>query len=289
MDRIYQLIRDADFICFAFTAWLVFFIGIRASAAFRKVERVAIWCAAGTLLAYVAAAIDIDGYDPLESIGAYVLRGGLAAVLILGTVCFVGGFVCRTWQFVSPIPRYFRDRRAAEERRIESERQRQQEAIYQRARDEQRRRIEEAAERRAEEYQKRCDEEARLQALAEQRRMQARADCDLCYGRHYTAISYRFGPSMFHAFLQKYMGSDQPADAVESRAKQLQCIIEEHAEAANPPKKSTSIQELTDWFVKQQERISSLPIDDDVRDFHTVQLNIRYSELTQAILEKVEP
>jgi hypothetical protein len=82
MNNAYQLIRDANFICFAFTAWLVFFIGIRASAALHKVERLALWCAAGTLLAYVAAAIAIDGYDPLESIGGYVLRGGLAAVMM---------------------------------------------------------------------------------------------------------------------------------------------------------------------------------------------------------------
>src|SRR4051812_31792719 len=117
----YHLIRDADFFALAFTAWLVFYIGVRASARYCTIQKLATWCGALAFLSYIAMAISIDGYDPIEWIGAYVVRGGIAAAMALGAVCFIGSFIARTWQFIAPIPRYFRNRRDAARRRVEAE------------------------------------------------------------------------------------------------------------------------------------------------------------------------
>jgi hypothetical protein len=289
MDGSYHLIRDADFVSFAFTAGLIFYIGIRASARHPTIEKIAKWVSALTFLTYVATAISVDGYEPLEWIASYIFRGGFLAGLVLGTFCFVGSFAARTWQFIAPFPHYFIERKAVQRRQIEWEARRQREAIEQQRKDEQLRRDHEEASRRTAEYQKMREEAARREAIEERRRIQARADCELCYSQHLNEVEYRLPKSIVKSFLRKYMSHDQPADEVEARGKQLQQIIQEHAHAANPPKKSNSMQELADWYLQEQSQIQSLPIEDEVRDFHLVQLNIRYSELTQAMLEKIEP
>jgi hypothetical protein len=289
MDRPYHVVRDADFICLAFTAGLVFYIGIRASASHPTVEKLAAWVSGLIFLTYIATAISVDGYEPLEWIASYVFRGGFVAAIVLGTLCFVGSFAARTWQIIAPIPRRLRDRRAAARRRAEAEARPLEDAEEHLRREQQFIRDREEAKRLAEEEQKLRNETACRQAAEQQRRMDARAECELCYSKHLNELANRFPKPVFNAFMQTYMNDHQPAEAVERRGKELQRIVQEHAAEVKPAKKSNSMHELAGWFLQEKERIESLPIDTEIRDCHLVQLNIRYAELTQNMLEKVQP
>ena len=102
-------------------------------------------------------------------------------------------------------------------------------------------------------------------------------------------IEYRFPKSTCNAFLREYMSDDQPAEEVEKRGKQLQQIIEHHALAANPPKTLTTMEDVSRWYVEETGQIEQLPVDEELREFHRVQLNMRYAELTQSLLETMHP
>lgn len=289
MERAYQLVRDADFIALFFLACLVFCIGIAFSDRHPRIWNAAAWFGAIALLAYVATAIVLEGYEPLESVAAYVLRGGLAAAIVIGCSRSIGAFCAWTWHIIAPIPSYFAARNAAARRRAEAERRRQEEGEERRRRDEQFHRDRERANRLAEQQQKVKTEMACRQATEQERRMEARSGCELCYAMYLNEVADRFPKSVFDAFMEKYMNDVQPAEAVERRSKELRGIIQQHRDAAKPPKKFHSIQELTAWFLNEKTHVESLPIDSDVRDGHLANLNIRYAELTQHMLETMEP
>lgn len=289
MLHAYELIHDADFIALLFLAGLVFYIGAAASDRYPRIWNIGAWLGATTLLMYVGTAVAHEGYEPLESVAAYILRGGLAAAIVTGCTRSVGSFCAWTWHILAPIPRYFHEQNTATRRRREAEARRQQEALEARWKEEQLQRERAESDRRAAEYRKLREEQQRRDAIEGRRRTQARADCLLCYSQHMNEIADRFSRSNVNSFIRKFMSDNQPADEVEKRGQQLQRIIKEHANAANPPRKSNSLEELANWYAKEQSQIQSLPIEDEVRDLHTVQLNIRYAELTQNLLEKIEP
>jgi hypothetical protein len=47
--------------------------------------------------------------------------------------------------------------------------------------------------------------------------------------------------------------------------------------------------ELANWFVAERDRIAAMTIDDELKEEHLVYLNVRYSELSNQLLQKLEP
>src|SRR5207302_387592 len=109
-------------------------------------------------------------------------------------------------------------------------------------------------------------EDARRQATEQQRRIEARAQCELLYSLHAGDIADRYPKPRLNSFMQTYMNDSQPADVVERRGKELRGIIEQHLIAARPPTKCHTIQELADWFLAEKQRIASLPLEDELKD-----------------------
>ena len=139
------------------------------------------------------------------------------------------------------------------------------------------------------EQQRRQSETAERQAVDQQRRVEARAQCELLFGRHVHEIESRFPKEMLDSFMLTYMNDNQPVEAVERRGKELQRSILLHLEEERPVRKYLTIDELADWFVKEKQRIESLPIEEELREEHLVQLNMRYAELTQDMLQRMTP
>lgn len=142
----------------------------------------------------------------------------------------------------------------------------------------------EAAARRGQEQQT-----AKVQAGHQRRRTEARARCELAYSLHASDISERFPKSMFDAFLQTYMNDSHDAEDVERRGRELQAIIEQHRSKAKPERKPRTIQDLAEWYLREKHRIDSLPLDDELKQEHMAALDMRYAELTQEVLQSMEP
>ena len=247
------------------------------------------WVGAFGFLAYVAAGMSFDGYDPLDCLFAYSVKGAVFAILAIGTSRFVGTLAVWSWDALTFLPRRLAARRAESRRRAEAEARRLQEQEERQRQHEKERIASEERRRSAIEYEKRQQEAARRFATEEQRRSDARAECELCYSQHVKEIARRFPKSMFDAFLRTYMDPNQAVDAVERRAKELQRIIQFHRDAAKPPKKIHTMQDLAAWFLREKEHIESLAVDEELRQDQMVALNVRYSDLAQTILEKMQP
>lgn len=146
---------------------------------------------------------------------------------------------------------------------------------------------EEAAQRRAEQ-----DRNARLQAqqaTGQRRREDARLRCEMHYRRHAVELRERFPEQAFDEFVSQYMGDTFSADQVEARARDLIGMIDDHVKVTKPAKKFESLDDVANWFVEEKERIQNLPVDAAAKKKHLVQLNHRYAELSDRVMEGMEP
>lgn len=123
----------------------------------------------------------------------------------------------------------------------------------------------------------------------QQRRQDARFASESLYSLYAIDIAERFSKSEFDSFLKKYMGDDQSPETVEQRAGRLQQMIQQHYEKVNPPEDFPDLEALTNWYEAQKMRIETLPIQDSYKQDYLVQLNTRYADLTQQIMERLKP
>ncbi len=94
---------------------------------------------------------------------------------------------------------------------------------------------------------------------------------------------------MFDAFLQTYMSdTDEPED-VERRGRELEKMIDEHRKSVKPEKRPRTIQDLAEWYLREKQRIDALPLDEELKQEHMAALDMRYAELTQEMLQSLEP
>jgi len=145
---------------------------------------------------------------------------------------------------------------------------------------------------RREAEQRRQEEDARRERLvrqAAQRRQEARSQCELLFNLHSADIANRFTRKMFDDYMAKYMSDAEDADTVERRGVQLRDIIEQCSEQTTGCAKPGTIDQLATWFLDEKKRIETLPLDEELKEEHLAHLNIRYSELSQQILEKIRP
>lgn len=289
VQRAYELVRDADFLALLIAAGIVFYAGLLVSARHPKVYQMGRWIGAFGFFAYVAAGMSFDGYDPLDCLFAYSVKGAAFAILAIGTSRFVGTLAVWSWDALTFLPGRLVARMVEARRRAEAEARRLHEEQEGQRREEQDRLEREQRRRDAEEHQRRSVETAKLQAIEQRRRVDARAECELYYGKHLKELASRFPKSMFNSFMQTYMNDRDPVDAVEERGKQLRRIMRKHRKAAARTPEPHTVQKLTDWFLNEKERIESLPIDEELREEHLVQLNIRYDELTRDVLQNMQP
>lgn len=173
-----------------------------------------------------------------------------------------------------------RRRRDAQERRRRKEAERQR-----RAADAQWRRDAPRRER-----ARREEEERRRHAASDQtRRENARAACELLYAAHAPEIRTRMPRTEVDRFMATYMGDAKPPAEVERRGEQLRRIIEQHRQTVKPERPPRTIAQLSEWYLAEKARLETLPLDERVKQDHLVQLEIRYADLTQELLEKMEP
>src|ERR1019366_3520455 len=121
------------------------------------------------------------------------------------------------------------------------------------------------------------------------RRENARVQCEVLFQLHTHTLGERFPKAVYDEFVKRYLGDDRTPVDVEQRAKQLQDAILEHVAQIEPPKTPYTIESLTDWYKKTKKQIEDLTVDDRYKQAQLAQLNARFAELTQALMETLHP
>jgi hypothetical protein len=138
------------------------------------------------------------------------------------------------------------------------------------------------------------DNEARLRQQRQaaedgRRRADARVRSELLYNRYAPEIARRFPRKNMERFMQTYMSDADPPESVEQRGRELENIIEQHRNCVKPDKPPKTIQDLAEWYLREKGRIDALPLDDELKQEHAAALDMRYAELTQELLQRIEP
>lgn len=123
----------------------------------------------------------------------------------------------------------------------------------------------------------------------QQRRVKARSDAELLFWQHVAEVNSRFTKEMFDDYMRKYMGDEHPVAEVEARGGQLRTIIAQHRETVCPTQKEMTIESLVDWYVAEKQRINALALDDELKGEFLVEVDMRFSDLKQGLLNKMRP
>jgi hypothetical protein len=285
MQTILDVINSADLISLIGLIVVVCWIGNWMVRRFSDLRQWAWRFAAVAFVAYcLYMGADLDEHTPVLWLGI-ACRGLLAAGLTLG----ISGIVLAAWGFLrttsataANAAKYRADnRRRAKERKRQDREQRRQNELWEREAPARER------ERKIAEAQRQRD----ASAAADNRRSRedARYECELFYNRHAIAIRDRFSKQDLHEFLEKYMGDGQPIDIIRRRATQLRETIRHHAEAVDPADEIHTLEGLAAWYAQQKAQIDALDVEPDFKHEFCLQLKERYTELTQRILEEVNP
>jgi hypothetical protein len=142
----------------------------------------------------------------------------------------------------------------------------------------------------AEEKLKKDEELRATKKAAQERRNEVKFQCLRFYKLHYPEVSSRFPQSAYDSFVSAYMADSEDPDTVERRGRELRELIESHRARLEPePEKPKTIADLSEWYLNEEGRIKELPLDDKTKKMQLANLRARYAELSQLILEEMQP
>lgn len=268
-----------------FLDFALVFVGIKLTESRPRVQQWALNSAVATFLLFCIYAVlrfePATATEWLFLVFRGLLAGGLAMGLIL-LVLFVLSIPFGAYQGLLSRLQSRAERRRYEKRaKMEERRRRESQKEWERtAPERERQRLEEEAQQR---------EERQSNGRLQRRKEDALAACELLYALYAPEISDRFSRSQFDDYASKFMSETHTAEVVEHRAKDLQQLILNHHDKANPPEKFHSLEELAKWYAQQKESIEGLAIQDSFKQDYLVQLNERYADLTQQVMENLTP
>lgn len=285
MQYVDNLIAEGNWLALVFVAAVLAYIGQAIVQDRSLMKPWGMRIATVAFIVFAAKRALQYGAPGSEDLVAAVLHGLLAGAIVLGPAWIVlagVGFCNDRWGEMQQAA----SRRSEQRRREREVRQRQRELARQ----------ERERERLAPEREIAAREAAERQLVVEQqrqieshRRENARVACDLLYALREPDIGERYSRERFEQFVSTYLGDSKPIDLFERRAAELQQLIQQHYEAVNPPEKFRNLAELTTWYEEQLTHIENLSIADVYKREYSTQLNERYSELTERLLESLEP
>ncbi len=142
----------------------------------------------------------------------------------------------------------------AKQRRAEENRRQQEQRDWERA----------APER--ERLRQLQEEQQRKQKSDQNRREEARLECDLLYQRHASQLASFFPPERYEALASQHLSEEHAAEDVEQRAARLQQMIRDCLDASpGSDAKFKSLQEVAAYFDDRRKEIDNLPYDDDTK------------------------
>jgi hypothetical protein len=285
METVLDIINSGDIVSLIALIAVLCWVGARMIHRYPDLGQ---WASRFAAVAFIGYCLYMGSELDQDSPGvwfAIACRGVLAAGLTLG----VSWIVLAVYGFMKS----YSDRAARQAQSRASDRKRERER-KQREREEQKRRElweHDAPER---ERQRQIAEERRLQQEAvsreaRQTREDTRYACELFYNLHAPKIADRFSKQDLHDFLNRYMGDSQTLDVIRRRANQLVETIRQHVEAVDPAEEITTLEELAGWYEKQKTHLEGLNVEPAIKREFCLQLNDRYTTLTERLLEEVKP
>lgn len=281
-----QLINDGDLCSVVFLICLLIPVGRMFIAHDSRLANWGLRVAAGTAILFAGATLMEEGISEAGPLVRVVVRSLAAGALILGPtwiVLSVVAFVHAQYQRLAnsarsqaAVRKREREREREEKQREANEReqQRKRDADWERTRPERERAAEEAAERTRLESERK-QQEVQLRLSDRMRREDAKLQCVLVYDRNAAALAKPFPRERLDQYFAAYMSETHPADAVETRAKQLIAMLEELATEHGHRSKAKfqSLADVAAYFHQQREQIQSLPYGPDVVESLVVLLN----------------
>jgi flagellar biosynthesis GTPase FlhF len=239
----------------------------------------------GVFLVWVAVWLMENGLDNPNLVFGTIYRGLVFALIISGVV--------RTFR-----PMFAAMDEAAEARKRDREWKREQKKREKDRAKEQK----EAAERerlRKMEWERNAPERERQSQEAEERRRhgeqeqhrrtEARADALREFNRHREVVKKRFTRKDFDEYLGEFMNDKFSAEIVEQRGSELKSLMQYHVLQVDPPPKTVSLAESAIWFEAQIKKIQELPLDDKMKRAMLSELQQRYAETVDKLMEDLEP
>lgn len=283
MNYVTDLIDDGDLCALIFVVIIMVAIGQRLVQGRPNSQLWGLRIAAANFLVFaVVRGVELAASTADDLLSALIV-GLLASALLLGPTWIVLAILEFSHERYQKLMRSVRA--SAEMRRTERQQRRQRRDRERAARELQQRTPEQQrAERRA------AEEQRRLEAQREEsarRREDAIAACELLYQLREPDIGRRFPREQLDKFIQKYMGADRSTEVIERRADELRQVIQQLHEAVDPPTRFTELSQLTAWYEQQKQQVQSLSVAEMHKEDYLAQLNERYTELMQQILEKL--
>jgi len=279
MTFVSNLIDQGDYCSLVVVIAILAAIGMKMTQRHSVLHGWGVRIAAGVFVLFaIANVLEVKSPTAQDLLWA-VARALLAAGLALGPVWivlaigrFLHGFLKRAQQVAITRSHQRQRKREEEQRQREAQRQKRE---HERSAPQREQALRGAAALR--------EQERRAAA----RRENARVACELLYDLYTPDLLDRLPRDTLDDFVAKYMGDDQPLELVEERAAQLQAMIQQHYERVNPPERFADLGQVACWYEKQKKKIERLDVDQSFKDDYLVQLNERYAELTQRVLEKL--
>lgn len=289
MDHWWQLLTTGNVFLLGFVTWILFHVGCAVAQSSPASHAWAKRLGFVAFLGFAGLSLASEQMPSEIELIVITIRGLLAgwfvtSILLIGlpAALWLGGQI-RSQHTA------FRAARDAHRRKREEQRRSHQEAADQKVRQREWERYAPERERAQREAREQTELERRQQQQAQKRREDVRSHLELLYSLYAPKIQSRFTKQMFGDFLTKYLGDNRTPEDVDERGRQLQTMMEQHQQAVDPPPKKATLQDLAAWFVAEQQRLESLPLDDLLKDEFRAILHERYAELTQRFLQKLEP
>jgi len=284
MNHISNLIDQGDYCPLIAVIAILYFIGFKMVHSQPVLHKWGVRTAAAVFLLFaITKFVEPESLTARNLLWA-VVHALFAAGLVLGPTWILLAIAAFLHRSISD--GHKRARRRADELKAERDKRKREDDRRQQALDE---RLTPEREQALREAQARHQAEEEEKTRVTQRREDARVACELLYNLHAPDLKERFPKEAFEDFVSKYMGDEQPPELVEQRAGQLQSTIQQHYQQVNPPENLTDLGQLACWYEKQKKTIERLNVHRSYKDDYLVQPNQRYAELTQNVLEKLEP
>ena len=285
VQSVLDLIESGDLFSLVILMILLCGIGARMIESEPKLKRWGTRLAAAALVAYcIYAGSSLGMYEPGPLLGI-LIRGLFAAGLTLGAswiILTVYGFLKGASDRASAQARIRADarQREREQKQAEAERQRQQREWELAAPERERQQQSEEMRRKEAEQQERTEQE---------QRDDIRYSCELFFNLNAIKITDRFTRDDLEKFFTQYMNDEQSPEVVQRRANQLLETIRQHVDAVNPPENFATLEDLATWYTTQRQQIENMEINELIKREYLVQLQERYAELSEQLMESLRP
>jgi hypothetical protein len=123
-----------------------------------------------------------------------------------------------------------------------------------------------------------AEEISTVQVEMRRRRDRVRLKVELNYILAAPEIGTRLPRSQFEDFVHRYLGDHLPPEEVEENGRQLQQLLVQRQTASQEPPAVTRLEDVTRWFVEEQQRIEELGLDPRDKESRLTQLHQDYLE-----------